>query len=90
MQRFLDEICPLKTIFSKNPATPWMNSEIKNIIAERKIAYDNWRRNRKEVTGDALYDIYHQLDKKVKYTIRRSKKESFIEKYNNAQTNQHK
>lgn len=84
MNKFLDELCPYRTITSKYKPVPWMNEEIKNLMSKRKAFYDWWKLNRKHQSADLIYSSFRKIDNEVKYAIRASKKESFIQNYNQA------
>lgn len=81
LNKFLDEICPLQLVKSRYKPVPWMNNEIKGLMVERKGAYDLWVKNRKHPSAQTLYKSYIDLSGRVKHLIRQSKRESFIDEY---------
>lgn len=74
LNRFLDEVCPAKTVTSRFAPVPWMNDEIKNNMKMRKIFYDWWLINRKHQAAVVIYGTYTGLNNKTKYMIRESKR----------------
>lgn len=84
MNKFMDDLCPQIEVTSKYEPVPWMSNEIKELMAKRKIFYDRWCINRKHQSADVISDSYHQIDNRVKHTIRSSKRELFIVNYGKA------
>lgn len=84
MNRFLDELCPYSVIKSKHEPVPWMNENISSLMSKRKKHYDWWKSNRKDQSSDLIYASFRKLDNEVKYAIRASKRECFIQNYNKA------
>lgn len=88
MRKLLDDICPLKTIVSRNQPVPWMNKNIREHMDRRKIFHDWWKLNRKHQSSDILYATYHDLDEKIKDLIDENRSGDFITKYKEAKTSQ--
>lgn len=86
MYKYLNDICPLKTVTSRHKPVPWMNKNIREHMDKRKILYDLWKLNRKHQSGPILYSAYHKIDIATKKLIDTSKRENFIGKFNEADT----
>lgn len=86
MNKFLNEVCPERIVKSKYKPVSWVNQEIKNLMKQRKIFYDWLVINRKHQCSEIIYKAYHEIDKKVKYSIRQSKKVSFSNSYDKAKS----
>lgn len=59
-------------------------------MSKRKIFYNWWKNNRKHQSGEIIYSSYRKIDNEIKYMIRESKKENFINNYNKAENLQDK
>lgn len=90
LNRFLNEVCPSKTITSRHCPVPWMTKEIRDLMASRKIYYDWWRINRKHQAADIIYASYAKLNNQIKYSIRKSGQNTFIDEYDECETSREK
>lgn len=86
LNKFLDEICPLKQITTRNRPVPWMSNELRNKMGERKMFYDWWHMNRKHASANIIYDTYKRLNNGIKYEIRHKKRDTFTDQYYAAQS----
>ncbi len=49
-----DKFAPVKSVIVRDPNTPWLISQIRNLQKDREIAYSLWRNRRVRRKGDAL------------------------------------
>lgn len=90
MHNFMNKFCPYEEITSRYDPVPWINTEIKNLMAQRKLYYDWWIINRKRQSSRILYSSYARTNNDIKYRIRESKKQNFEYDYHRAEDSKSK
>lgn len=86
LNRFLNELFPLKHVTTRHKLVPWMNESIKDKMQKRKMFYDWWSINRKHQSADMIYGAYKKLNNEIKYEIRRENRNSLVEKFDAAKS----
>jgi len=82
----LERFAPLKSRRVRHTPKHWFNNDIKQAMDERNVAYDNCKNRNSDnaATHERDLIVFKEKSKKVKSLINKSKKESTVKSFNNA------